>query len=148
MPTARAEQLAQTLSRLADRFPQWAEHSLAITDLPLTPRRLELLTTLDSSAQMRMVVQKLQVSPAVVTTLADRLVDLGYLQRLVDPWDRRAIELEITATGRGARDDAIERLAQILAAALGDLSAPDLHAVTASLEILERLMARITERAH
>lgn len=42
----------------------------------------------------------LNYSPGALTRLLDKLEQLGYLQRVPDPTDRRALRLELTPSGR------------------------------------------------
>ncbi len=42
----------------------------------------------------------LNYSPGALTRLLDKLEQMGYLQRVPDPADRRALRLELTASGR------------------------------------------------
>lgn len=51
---------------------------------------------------MRDLALHFSVTPPAATLLVDELVEHGFLRRLLDPRDRRAIRLAVTAEGRQA----------------------------------------------
>jgi len=55
----------------------------------------------------------------------DGLVDLGLLERLPDPGDRRAVRIDLTKSGRKDVAERKARAAAALAPAVGALSAQD-----------------------
>lgn len=46
------------------------------------------------------LARNLNYNPGALTRLLDKLEQAGYLERVPDPADRRALRLELTATGR------------------------------------------------
>ncbi|MBS0383529.1 MAG: MarR family transcriptional regulator [Proteobacteria bacterium] len=46
------------------------------------------------------LARALNYNPGAMTRLLDKLEQLGYLQRVPDPTDRRALQLELTPAGR------------------------------------------------
>ncbi|MGO3833576.1 MAG: MarR family winged helix-turn-helix transcriptional regulator [Microbacteriaceae bacterium] len=96
-------------------------HQLMLSDveqvlkpLSLSFARYELLRLLAFSREGRMpmssVVSRLQVHPASVTSIVDRLVLDGYMKRESHPTDGRATMLVITPAGSDICDRATEAL--------------------------------------
>ena len=86
---------------------------------------------------MGKIGSRLQVHPTSVTSLVNRLVDDGLVERIAHPTDRRTTLVKLTASGR--------RMAPKCAAALestgfglGGLSAADLDTVTATITTLRQ----------
>ena len=89
--------------------------------------------------------RKLHLAGNSVSTLVNQLVDLGMLERTVDPADRRAARLRLTpaahvrlGTWRRARNE-------FVADRLAALSEVDRNAIAAALPALNRLIAAIEE---
>ncbi len=64
------------------------------------------------------IAREMRLDPARVTHLADRLVERGYVERVVDPDDRRCWRLNLTASGRerlaAGRDDVTQVMEELL----------------------------------
>jgi len=64
------------------------------------------------------IAREMRLDPARVTHLADRLVERGYVERAVDPDDRRCWRLNLTAPGRerlaAGRSDVTEAMEELL----------------------------------
>lgn len=54
------------------------------------------------------LARALHYNPGAMTRLLDKLEQLGYLRRVPDPGDRRALRLELTASGKSIRKRVIE----------------------------------------
>ena len=78
---------------------------------------LRMIDTLGPQAQAE-VARRLLVTAPVVTRLASTLVESGLVERGADPADRRAVVLELTATGRrrarAMRRDLLEAARELL----------------------------------
>lgn len=79
----------------------------AVERMDQAPRigRLEsrILIRLDRPRRMGALAQLLLTGPPSVTAAADRLEEMGLVQRLPDPDDRRALLLHLTDQGRAVR---------------------------------------------
>lgn len=76
-------------------------------------------------AQLR---QRMDVSPAAITYLVDRMIDAGHVRREADPADRRKALLRYENSGIKLADAFFTPLSSHLRTALADLSDSDLTA--------------------
>lgn len=72
---------------------------------PFDLRGLRLARILDALARLERVsqvklVREFNVTPASSSTMTTRLIDAGYIIRVVDPLEKRAHELRLTELGR------------------------------------------------
>ena len=72
-----------------------------MTSAGVSLARFRVLTVLHDAGRMRMneLSAALGVVPRTVTTIVDAMEEEGLLDRLVDPTDRRATQLELTKEG-------------------------------------------------
>jgi DNA-binding MarR family transcriptional regulator len=70
--------------------------------LGLKPKHAGLLAALDagSAASQQELASRLGVAPSLIVVLADQLQELGALERIRDPQDRRRQVLTLTVEGR------------------------------------------------
>src|ERR1700761_3629850 len=78
-----------------------------------------------TSAQLR---QRMDVSPAAITYLVDRMIDAGHIRREPDPMDRRKWLLRYEESGMTMAHAFFRPLGAHLSAAMTDLSDKDLVA--------------------
>ncbi|MCU7827042.1 MarR family winged helix-turn-helix transcriptional regulator [Kitasatospora sp. DSM 101779] len=86
-----------TLGALAsDRFADRVE------ELGLKPKHAGLLAALDAgpTASQQELATRLGVAPSLIVALADQLQELGAVERVRDPQDRRRQVLNLTPEGR------------------------------------------------
>jgi len=76
-------------------------------------------------AQLR---QRMEVSPAAITYLVDRMIDVGHIRREPDPDDRRKWLLRYEKSGMALARDFFGPLGALLSTALADLADRDLLA--------------------
>jgi DNA-binding MarR family transcriptional regulator len=79
----------------------------------ITPEDWSVMTSLrlhgsDASTTPGALARDFDLSSGAMTSRLDRLEQLGFLRRLPDPDDRRAVRVELTDEGRAAWDAAIE----------------------------------------
>ncbi|MEU8622197.1 MarR family transcriptional regulator [Streptomyces sp. NPDC048623] len=105
-----------TLGALAsDRF------AARVEAIGLKPKHAGLLAALDagSAASQQELATRLGVAPSLVVALADQLQELGAVDRVRDPEDRRRQVLTLTPEGRRL----LARCAEAAEAADADLTA-------------------------
>lgn len=87
-----------------------------------------------------------RVTQPVITLLVNRLADRGWMKRIADPTDGRCVLVKLTAVG----EDALERLRSEYRAMLHEqmatLDDDDVDTLARSIEILDGLIDRLTER--
>jgi DNA-binding MarR family transcriptional regulator len=76
-------------------------------------------------AQLR---HRMEVSPAAITYLVDRMIDVGHIRREPDPDDRRKWLLRYEESGMALARDFFGPLGALLSTALADLADRDLLA--------------------
>lgn len=107
----------------------------------LTFARYELLMLLlfsrNGSLPLSRVGDRLQVHPASVTNLVDRLERQGLVRRVPHPSDRRATLAELTDAGRQLADAATADLNRVVFSAPG-LADDDLSSLISVLRTLRR----------
>jgi DNA-binding MarR family transcriptional regulator len=104
--------------------------------------QIEVLQSINEAGTVRVgdLAERLRLAQSTVSALVGKLIDAGYVSRGVDPGDRRASIVELTADGRdGMREwDAAHR--QRLTAALATLSRADREVVMRAVPALGRLV--------
>jgi DNA-binding MarR family transcriptional regulator len=88
---------------------------------------------------LKTLADDLGMSPSAASTLVDRLVRSGELERIVDPDERRRIQLFLSPSGR-ARMRRARRLAQMwLSETLAELASEELRGLATGLGALGRI---------
>ena len=90
------------LVELADRLKAFVERAAA--DEGLTAQQAHVLLELDEPVHMSALADRKLCDPSSVTAMVKRLERAGHVQRVVDPLDRRARLVRLTAKGRRTRD--------------------------------------------
>lgn len=107
----------------------------------LGPGSLSALVTITKYGPMRLgdLAARESVSPPTLTRIMAVLQDAGLVERQVDPHDRRAALVAVTASGRGLVRGVRSSRMQALAQRLAVLPEADRSALLAALPALERL---------
>lgn len=87
----------------------------ALAGLGLTMSTAYALWAIDPdepAPTMKVVAQRLRCTASSLTFVSDRLVERGYISRTEDPANRRFRVLSLTASGRAARQAALDILNQ------------------------------------
>ncbi|HEY7940522.1 MAG TPA: MarR family transcriptional regulator [Candidatus Limnocylindrales bacterium] len=87
------------------------------------------------------MAEHLGMTPPACSGLAERLVRAGWLERTVDPQERRRVQLRLTAEGMERVGQASMRARAWLIDGLAALTPADLDAVAGTLDLLERVTA-------
>lgn len=114
--------------------------------LNLTMAQFRALHTIGrmGRASGRQLARELQVSPAAVVPLCDRLETQGYIRRVADTADRRITWFELTASGAGLFERMTSASRSRLGPALARLSPADRQTLT---RILDELAAALPAEA-
>lgn len=92
---------------------------------------------------MSEIGRHLYISRPSMTTLADTLIEKGWAERHNDPRDRRIINLTITPPGKKHLHKAFELYKNDVAQLLGVLDDDELRQLSASLEVVQRVFAKL-----
>ncbi len=117
-------------SRLQAHFAALAaEHSLSAIQA-----KVLIQLDQDGAVTMRALADRLQYDPSNLTSVIDRLVELGAVQRRPDPRDRRVKGIALTGKGLELRTAFWQRLINE-AGPLGGLGAEDLRQLRSLLRL-------------
>lgn len=110
MPSSRATPdaslgLCRLIGHIRTEIVFDLERALAPTDVDLNFTQFLALKRLGEDGPMAPgeLARILNYNPGALTRLLDKLERSGYLERVPDPTDRRALRLELTAGGRAVR---------------------------------------------
>lgn len=108
---------------------------------PLNLTELGVLGQIERGANLpSLVARALQLDPARVTHISDRLVTQGYIVRTVDPSDRRRWRLDLTERGRERLEEGRNAVQLAMETLLAQLAAPDRHALQQGLGAVRELL--------
>lgn len=141
MATSEADltRLVARMRELTARSPDaWAEIDLTFMQL----RALFVLAAAQHTVRVSDLAKSLDMSLASASALSDRLVRLGYVGRRADPADRRAVLLELAASGTRLLSRLERRSNAQLAYALRRMTRHEREALATSLGAFIRVLAR------
>ena len=94
---------------------------------PMTStQRLALFeTAVGGPLRLSELAERMGITAPTASRAVDGLVELGLLERLPDPADRRAVSIDVTAPGRARVEERIALAAAALEPAVAALSAQD-----------------------
>lgn len=102
-----------------------------------TPQLKALLLISDEEAiRMRELARKLGGSFSNATVLVDRLVDRGFVERLMDAEDRRVVLVRATGEGQALIEQLVTSWRALSESVLGSMDAEDLAALRRGLAAL------------
>jgi DNA-binding MarR family transcriptional regulator len=109
----------------------------------LTTSQLSALGVIARSGSLRLseLAEIEHMNPTMLSRVVGALVDAGLVRRRVDPEDRRAGLVEVTATGRRTHDRLRAERGRILASGLAALEPAQRSAIESALPAFEALVA-------
>ncbi|MFI9331350.1 MarR family winged helix-turn-helix transcriptional regulator [Kitasatospora sp. NPDC052868] len=115
-----------------------ARFTTALAELGLKPKHVGVLVALDSGAQPSQLelARTMAVAPSLVVALADHLEQVGAVDRVRDPADRRRQVLALTDTGRSLLADCTALAHRLDEELTASLTAPDREALRRTLGVL------------
>jgi DNA-binding MarR family transcriptional regulator len=104
-PSDRPFQLCRLIGRLRAEFVNSLEREMTRQGVELNFTQFLALKLLGQEQPMTPVelARALHYNPGALTRLLDKLEQRGYLRRVPDPVDRRALRLELTTRGKSLR---------------------------------------------
>lgn len=145
-----ARSAADLTLRVAPRLSRWVQTQMTEDiEHDLSLRQLSALQYIDGTdTTLGDVARSLNVTPAVVTGLIDRLERRGYVRRVASLFDRRRVHIVLTTAGEDVRENAEGHLANLLESQIAKLAPDDINALDEGLRILEKVVRSIdAERA-
>lgn len=114
--------LARDLIAIGPHFGKLAWHAAADCGVGSAERSRLLMLLAQGPQRSGHLAQQLRLAPATVSELVEGLVVDGLVSRDVDPDDRRAVSLALTAEGRRQRQQFEQAAATRLARVVGRLT--------------------------
>jgi DNA-binding MarR family transcriptional regulator len=107
---------------------------------PLTATQRIALFELGHGGSLRLndLAERMGVSPPTASRAVDALHEIGLVERIPDPDDRRALHIDLTPTGKKMLDERKAKAEAAFAPAVAALSSSD-------RETLSRLLRRMTD---
>jgi DNA-binding MarR family transcriptional regulator len=147
LPT-RGEQL----DALADALPQRAgalgRLFFARSEMALSRTELSVLKALDHGpARITELACAERISQPAITLVVNRLQERGWVSRGADPSDGRAVLVSLTDAGRQVIARQREAYRELVRDGLAALDDEDVSVLSRAVELLDELIARLSERA-
>jgi len=86
------------------------------------------------------------VTQPAITLLVNRLAKRGWVQRMADPADRRAVLVALTDVGREAFDRMRSEYRALLHEEMATLGDEHVETLARAIDVLDELIARLNER--
>jgi len=146
--TENTRSAAELAIRVTPQLSRWIQLQMTNDEEhDLSMRQLSALQFIDGTeTTLGDVARNLNVTPAVVTGLIDRLERRGYVRRVASVFDRRRVYIELTTAGEDVRDHAEDQLAKRLEEMLAKLSDDEVAALEEGLRVMEKVMASVEPR--
>jgi DNA-binding MarR family transcriptional regulator len=132
--TSLGSQLRLAVLRLSRRLRQEAVGEI-------TPSQLSALTVVAKRGEVTLgeLAAIERIAPPSMTRIAARLEDRGFVQRQVDPTDRRVARLAASETGLALLDTIRTRRDAYLASRLQEFTEEERNVLESAVPLLERL---------
>jgi DNA-binding MarR family transcriptional regulator len=145
MDEARVERVARSMGSFIRVFQimRNRSESAGIRPPPLDPQYVMLHMLREGALPMSELSRKLGCSKPNVTALAGRLIDEGFARRHRDKKDRRVTRIEITENGRAIMEGRRKAARAAIRANLSKLSGKELDELCVSLEMVNRIIAKL-----
>jgi DNA-binding MarR family transcriptional regulator len=146
--TENTRSAAELAIRVTPQLSRWIQLQMTSDEEhDLSMRQLSALQFIDGTeTTLGDVARNLNVTPAVVTGLIDRLERRGYVRRVASVFDRRRVYIELTTAGEDVRDHAEDQVAKRLDDLLAKLSDEEIAALKEGLRVMEKVMASVEPR--
>jgi DNA-binding MarR family transcriptional regulator len=110
-------------------------------DSTITGPQMYMLYYISQREKCRLteLADKLEVKPSAVTVMIDRLEKAGFVTRIHDTVDRRAIFVEVTASGKEVLNRVVAKRNEIISSYLSNLKPEEVELVT---ELLEKMILK------
>jgi DNA-binding MarR family transcriptional regulator len=138
------------LDEIAEALPQRASalSRIFLTRTSICVSRTEVGVLRILSAGPRRITELAsieRVTQPAITLLVNRLAERGWVERVSDPTDGRAVLVSLTSSGADAFAQLRQEYRQMLHAEMAMLCDEDVDTLARSVEILDELIERLTE---
>lgn len=142
---------SRQLDEIAEALPQRAAalSKLFLTRTTICVSRTEIGVLRILSGEPRRITEIAcieRVTQPAITLLVNRMAERGWVERIADPSDGRAVLVSLTSTGAEALERLRAEYRAMLHAEMAMLCDEDVDTLARSVEILDDLIDRLTER--
>jgi DNA-binding MarR family transcriptional regulator len=116
--------------------------------LPFRNHSYHILRILQTKGPLRMsaIGKRLAIAKQNMTTLVDKLMNDGLVERRNDTHDRRVINIVITETGVEFLQESLETLKEIIKENLSELSSEDIESLDSAFQTIKGVVSKLEER--
>lgn len=145
--TTRSRQLDEIAEALPQRASALSRLFLTHTSICVSRTEIGVLRILAGGPRrITELAFTERVTQPAITLLVNRLADRGWVERDADPSDRRAVLVSLTSAGADALGQLRAEYRAMLHEEIATLGDDDVDVLARSVEILDDLIARLTER--
>jgi DNA-binding MarR family transcriptional regulator len=137
----KTERLIGELSALVGRVMLLARGNDEGPALTSTQRLALFELNASESLRLNELAERIVTSPPTASRAVDALIALGFVERVPDPSDRRAVQIRVTDYGRDRVAERVARVGETLGPALGTLPPDDRKQLVALLTRLNQALA-------
>jgi DNA-binding MarR family transcriptional regulator len=151
MQKARLDRRSSALDEIAEELPQRsAEISrlfLTRTSICVSRTEVGVLRVLRSGPQrITELAARERVTQPAITLLVNRLAERGWVERVPDPTDGRAVLVSLTADGEEVFERLRAEYRALLHEEMASLEDGEVETLAAAVAILDKLIDRLKER--
>lgn len=105
------------------------------TKIKVSPMQFNAMIVISNykSATMKTIAEELNISKQQTTLIIDKLIDIGYVKRENDKYDRRIVRITLTDTGIHFMDNERKVLSELLKEKIECLDDSDLYSLNIAL---------------
>ena len=143
--TLTNKQMSERITRYYLSHRNILKSFMKVGNMPLT--QYHILSLLSENTNMRMgeISQKMAISRPNLTPLVDKLVALGFVQRISDDNARRVTYVSITEKGRNALDDERRLISESVAKFTETLTEDERSRLADALDTITEITARLQQ---
>jgi len=148
-PATRPDRRSGQLDEIAEALPQRtaALSRLFLTRTSVCVSRTEVGVLRNLSSGPRRITELAadeRVTQPAITLLVNRLAERGWVERVPDPSDGRAVLVSLTAVGEGVFEQLRAEYRALLHEEMAMLDDSEVAALAAAVEILDKLIERLS----
>jgi len=139
------------LDEIAEALPQRSSalSRLFLTTTSVCVSRTEVGVLRNLRAGPRRITElaaEERVTQPAITLLVNRLQERGWVDRIPDPSDRRAVLVSLTPTGQAVFEQLRAEYRALMHEEMASLDDSEIETLAAAVEILDKVIARLRER--
>ena len=151
MQKTRADRRNSQLDEIAEGLPQRSSElsRLFLTRTSVCVSRTEVGVLRKLRAEPRRITElaaEERVTQPAITLLVNRLTERGWVERVPDPTDRRAVLVSLTPDGEAAFDRLRAEYRALLHEEMVSLDDAEVETLAAAVAILDKVIDRLKER--